>query len=330
MANLNGPPVGSAASPTTAATAAAMSLAAGVSTGSSSSSSSTQQFCLKWNNHTANLVKTFTEMIADANFVDVTLACEGSSIKAHKVVLSACSNYFKDLFLANPCKHPIVILKDMKFDDLKAIIDFMYKGEVNVSQNQLGALLKTAEVLKVKGLTEVNEDSDKASHQEPQTHHGHVIPQSSQLNTLESVVKLDQSGCSSSAQETSLSGIIPTSTRKKRRRKSRPHGGGSAVESATSSSGEEVSCSESVSDDEQTIDIKRAKDVHGTSFNLPQNNAQPPPTQLPQLVTIPGPIEQSQNAAQNRRRVPQYHQQSPREIVTTDTSNGQADDVRNK
>lgn len=101
-------------------------------------------------------------MVSDEHFVDVTLACDGIQIKAHKMVLSACSNYFKELFLANPCKHPIVILKDMKFEDLRAIVNFMYKGEVNVSQNQLGALLKTAEVLRVKGLTEVNEsDAEK-------------------------------------------------------------------------------------------------------------------------------------------------------------------------
>lgn len=120
-----------------------------------------QQFCLKWNNHTNNLIRTFTEMISGGTFTDVTLACDGSSIKAHKMVLSACSNYFRDLFIATPCKHPIVILKDMKFEDLRAIIDFMYRGEVNVSQNNLGALLKTAEVLRVKGLTEVTDQQDE-------------------------------------------------------------------------------------------------------------------------------------------------------------------------
>ena len=122
---------------------------------------SSQQFCLKWNNHSNNLIRTFTEMISGESFTDVTLACDGLSIKAHKMVLSACSNYFRDLFLSTPCKHPIVILKDMKFEDLRAIIDFMYRGEVNVSQNNLGALLKTAEVLRVKGLTEVTDQQDE-------------------------------------------------------------------------------------------------------------------------------------------------------------------------
>ena len=70
--------------------------------------------------------------------------------------------------MANPCKHPIVILKDVRFIDLKAIIDFMYKGEVNVSQDQLSALLKTAETLKVKGLAEVTE---KQARGQPQLQH---------------------------------------------------------------------------------------------------------------------------------------------------------------
>ncbi|KAF7496435.1 Protein bric-a-brac 1 [Sarcoptes scabiei] len=116
-----------------------------------------QQYCLKWNNHTANMVKVFKELLSDSNFVDVTLACDGVSIKAHKLVLSACSSYFRELFINNPCKHPIVILKDIHYEDLQAIIHFMYSGEVNVSCAQLGPLLKTAEALKVKGLTDVSE-----------------------------------------------------------------------------------------------------------------------------------------------------------------------------
>lgn len=121
-----------------------------------------QQYCLKWNNHTNNMVKVFNELLGDENFVDVTLACDGVSIKAHKLVLSACSSYFRDLFINNPCKHPIVILKDIHYEDLQAIIHFMYSGEVNVSYTQLGPLLKTAETLKIKGLTDVNEKHGNA------------------------------------------------------------------------------------------------------------------------------------------------------------------------
>lgn len=54
----------------------------------------------------------------------------------------------------NPSKHPIIILKDVSYTHLQAILEFMYAGEVNVSQEQLPAFLKTADRLKVKGLAE--------------------------------------------------------------------------------------------------------------------------------------------------------------------------------
>lgn len=54
----------------------------------------------------------------------------------------------------NPSKHPIIILKDVSYNHLQAILEFMYAGEVNVSQEQLPAFLKTADRLKVKGLAE--------------------------------------------------------------------------------------------------------------------------------------------------------------------------------
>lgn len=66
-----------------------------------------------------------------------------------QVVLSACSSYFQSLFLDHPDRHPIVILKDVRFVELRTIIEFMYKGEVNVQYCQLSELLKTAESLKV-------------------------------------------------------------------------------------------------------------------------------------------------------------------------------------
>ncbi|XP_017492769.1 PREDICTED: protein tramtrack, beta isoform-like [Rhagoletis zephyria] len=113
-----------------------------------------QQYCLKWNSFHNNMSELFQTMLIHENLVDVTLACEGQSIKTHKMILAACSNYFLTLFTTNPCKHPIVILKDVKFNDLKAIIDFIYSGEVNIPQEQLNSLLKTAETLKIKGLSE--------------------------------------------------------------------------------------------------------------------------------------------------------------------------------
>jgi len=114
-----------------------------------------QQFCLKWNNHTSNLITQLSSFRSLETLADVTLSCEGHNFKAHRVVLSACSPYFETLFSENPCQHPIVIINGMKHTEIKAILDFMYKGEVNVSHEGLSAFLKAAENLQVKGLAEV-------------------------------------------------------------------------------------------------------------------------------------------------------------------------------
>lgn len=103
---------------------------------------SMQQFCLRWNNHQPNFISVFSNLLNNETLVDVTLAAEGRQIQAHKVVLSACSTYFQSLFTVNPCQHPIVILKDIKFSDLKIMVDFMYYGEVNISQDQLPSIIK--------------------------------------------------------------------------------------------------------------------------------------------------------------------------------------------
>ncbi|XP_076753862.1 uncharacterized protein LOC143425135 isoform X11 [Xylocopa sonorina] len=113
-----------------------------------------QQFCLRWNNHQSTLIQNFDTLLENGTLVDCTLAAEGKYLKAHKVVLSACSPYFEGLLSEHYDKHPVFILKDVKFKELKAMMDYMYRGEVNISQDQLAALLKAAESLQIKGLSE--------------------------------------------------------------------------------------------------------------------------------------------------------------------------------
>ncbi|KAF6202935.1 hypothetical protein GE061_003342 [Apolygus lucorum] len=124
---------------------------------------SSQHYCLRWNNYQSNMTSVFHHLLRTQSFVDVTLACNDQSLKAHKVVLSACSSYFQKLLLENPCKHPTIIMpQDVCFTDLKFIIEFVYKGEIDVSQAQLQSLLKTADQLKIKGLCEVPEGKSGA------------------------------------------------------------------------------------------------------------------------------------------------------------------------
>lgn len=65
-----------------------------------------QQFFLKWNDFQSNMVSSFRHLRDEKSFTDVTLACEGQTCKAHKMVLSACSPYFKSLLEVSNCfKH---------------------------------------------------------------------------------------------------------------------------------------------------------------------------------------------------------------------------------
>ncbi|KAK0179917.1 hypothetical protein PV327_005617 [Microctonus hyperodae] len=128
---------------------------------------SSQQFSLRWNNYLKHITCAFDTLRSDEDLVDVTLSCEGKRIRAHKMLLSACSTYFRDLFKENPCQHPVIIFRNVKFDDLAALIDFMYQGEVNVVQEQLASFLTTAELLAVQGLTDgTGKDNDSVTEED--------------------------------------------------------------------------------------------------------------------------------------------------------------------
>nr|CAH7746685.1 unnamed protein product [Callosobruchus chinensis] len=115
-----------------------------------------QQYCLRWRYHHSNLQTMFSQLLEREAFCDVTLACEGKTIKAHKIVLSACSTYFETILSQYEEKDPILIMKDVKYVDIKCLVEFMYKGEINVEHCHLATLLKTAEELRIKGLAEVS------------------------------------------------------------------------------------------------------------------------------------------------------------------------------
>ncbi|XP_037945143.1 modifier of mdg4 isoform X13 [Teleopsis dalmanni] len=123
-----------------------------------------EQFSLCWNNFNSNLSAGFHESLCRGDLVDVTLAAEGQLVKAHRLVLSVCSPYFRKMFTQMPAnQHAFVFLKDVSHTALKDLIQFMYCGEVNVKQEALPAFISTAEALQIKGLT----DSDPAPSSSP-------------------------------------------------------------------------------------------------------------------------------------------------------------------
>ncbi|XP_075991974.1 uncharacterized protein LOC142987235 [Anticarsia gemmatalis] len=125
-----------------------------------------QEISLKWNGYQNNILLNVKELFKDEGLSDVTLVSEGHCFKAHKVILSANSSVFRTIFQQNPHKDPIIVLHDISTVSLRTLLTFMYNGEVNVTEEFLPVLLKTAETLRICGLStssEVSRDDDKAT-----------------------------------------------------------------------------------------------------------------------------------------------------------------------
>ncbi|XP_068211007.1 protein abrupt-like isoform X13 [Palaemon carinicauda] len=107
---------------------------------------------LTWNNHSTTFFKTLSTVRLKERYTDVTLSCEGKFYQLHKLVLSTCSEYFEKIFEQTPCKHPVIVLRDVSCDELEALLNYMYLGSVSVAQNDLSRLIKVAELFQIKGL----------------------------------------------------------------------------------------------------------------------------------------------------------------------------------
>lgn len=119
-------------------------------------SSNDELFYLKWNNFQKNVSTQFEKLREEDDLVDITFACEGRKLTAHKLVLFACSPFFKELLKKNPSPHPVFFMNDVKYDVLKAILEYMYLGEVHITNENLKDFIKTAEGLQIRGLSKEN------------------------------------------------------------------------------------------------------------------------------------------------------------------------------
>ena len=128
-----------------------------------------EKLCLQWNEFKEIINSAFGKLRDDNDFSDVTLASEdGKQIEAHKIVLASSSPFFKELLQKNKHSHPLVYMRGVKYEDLVAIIDFLYVGEANVSQDNLDSFLAVAGELKLKGLSgEGKEESKVENNEEP-------------------------------------------------------------------------------------------------------------------------------------------------------------------
>lgn len=104
-------------------------------------------------NQGSGLSSAFAQMYKDETLVDVTLSCGDHQIHAHRLVLSACSPYFRNMFekQANPFHYPIVNIDNIYIEDMKLVLEFMYRGEVMIPHDRLANVLRCATSLEVEG-----------------------------------------------------------------------------------------------------------------------------------------------------------------------------------
>ena len=112
-----------------------------------------ENYLLKWNDFDKNLSEGLRSLKSENTFCDVTLACEESSLEAHRVVLSVCSDFFRGVLTRTSHHHPYLYMKGVRMADMETILHFMYHGEANVALEDLESFLAAANELQIKGLT---------------------------------------------------------------------------------------------------------------------------------------------------------------------------------
>ena len=121
-----------------------------------------EKFCLKWNDFQSNVSKSFRIFRNEDYLHDVTLVGDDHiQVSAHKLVLSASSEYFKDLFKNNKHSFPMICLEGISSNDLTNILDYMYNGEIQIYQDHLDRFLIIAKRLKLEGLLSDNSSKEE-------------------------------------------------------------------------------------------------------------------------------------------------------------------------
>ena len=129
---------------------------------------------LTWRAFSQHLEWMLRDLYEEESHSDITLICEGQvQFRAHRIVLSACSPVFREIIDSNPSQHPLIYLRGIQAQDMKAVLQFMYLGEGRFYQERMGEFLKVAKDLEVKdiniGTTSNTENNETKTDKEPAT-----------------------------------------------------------------------------------------------------------------------------------------------------------------
>ena len=123
-----------------------------------------EKLCLKWNDFQTNVSNSICLLREEKNLFDVTLVSdEGDHISAHRLVLSACSEFFRNFFIKINNQNPLIFLSGVSSTDLRMLLDYMYQGEAQIYQDDLSEFLEVADKLKINGLMGVKQETQEVS-----------------------------------------------------------------------------------------------------------------------------------------------------------------------
>ncbi|XP_021708534.1 transcription factor GAGA isoform X1 [Aedes aegypti] len=164
-------------------------------------------YSLTWGDYGTSLVSAVQLLRCHGDLVDVTLAAGGRSFPAHKIVLCAASPFLLDLLKNTPCKHPVVMLAGVNANDLEALLEFVYRGEVSVDHSQLPSLLQAAHCLNIQGLAPqtVSHKDDNTTYTTSIQLHPTLVPQH---QAVKAVIDVGNNVCT----EDLITTLTPTQT----------------------------------------------------------------------------------------------------------------------
>ena len=138
-----------------------------------------EKFSLKWNDFQSVVSQSFSALRKEEDFYDVTLVSEDhTQIPAHKLVLSASSQFFKSILRKNSHSHPLLYLSGVDSTSLGFVLDYIYQGEVQIYQNELDHFLDVAQKLKIEGLLSTEEPTETKDFKKREEDYNSVIPHS--------------------------------------------------------------------------------------------------------------------------------------------------------
>ena len=112
-----------------------------------------EKFSLKWNDFQTTVSNSFKIFRQEEDLFDVTLVSDDEvQMSAHKLILSACSSFFKSILKKNPHSSPLLYLSGVDSTNLGYILDYIYQGKVKLFQDHLNPFMDVAQKLKIEGL----------------------------------------------------------------------------------------------------------------------------------------------------------------------------------